>query len=64
MQQQLQVHGGIRHLEKKRAEVSGPVEVHGGIRHLEIKNVNKLMAGLVHGGIRHLETLVAIDLLS
>ena len=51
----LQVHGGIRHLEKKRLwRVERPV-VHGGIRHLESEAAKVLKIGQVHGGIRHLE---------
>ena len=49
------VHGGIRHLENKKALFVVDKRVHGGIRHLESVDLIRQQLGPIHGGIRHLE---------
>jgi len=55
----LTVHGGIRHLEKKKWLSRLPIIVHGGIRHLEKGERIQSKSSSVHGGIRHLEIIKA-----
>ena len=52
----MQVHGDIRHLERKMPVPSCCCLVHGDIRHLEMDKVNFRFKDKVHGDIRHLET--------
>ncbi len=51
------VHGDIRHLEKRSPSVSTAKSVHGDIRHLESCPDSQAFTRYVHGDIRHLEII-------